>query len=151
MGTLETHTERRDGEPETEATHTDPSRDRPFPVPFEYGEGEPEEPERPPSRSGLVWAVLEPAHWLASGTDGELAMMVNGRRVFAPIAPEHGFNVASFAEGPLADKAALMDQPVGRGHVIAFAEDPNAYGFMEATELLFMNAVLLGPADLPDP
>ena len=27
----------------------------------------------------------------------------------------------------------------------------HAYGFMEATELLFMNAVLLGPAHLPQP
>ena len=77
--------------------------------------------------------------------------MVNGRRIFAPIALENGFNVASFVEGPLAGKAALMHQPTGRGHVIAFAEDPNAYGFMEATELLFMNAVLLGPAHLPLP
>jgi len=148
---LKTHTENREGEPETESTHTDPSRDRPFPVPFEYSEGEPDESRRPPSTSGLTRAVVEPTHWLASGTDGELAVMVNGRRIFAPVAPEDGFNVASFAEGPLAGKAALIHQPTGRGHVVAFAEDPNAYGFMEATELLFMNAVLLGPANLPLP
>ena len=148
---LETHTENREGEPEEESAHTDPALDRPFPVPFEYSEGEPAEPRRPPSTSGLTRAVVEPTHWLASGTDGELAVMVNGRRIFAPIALENGFNVASFVEGPLAGKAALMHQPTGRGHVIAFAEDPNAYGFMEATELLFMNAVLLGPAHLPLP
>lgn len=151
VGLLETHTELRDGEPETEATHTDPVLDRPFPVPFEYSEGEPDEPWRPPSRSGLMPIALEPDHWLASGTDGELAMRVNGSRVFAPIAREHGFNVAAFAEGPLAGKAALVHQPTGRGHVIAFAEDPNAYGYMETTQLLFMNAVLLGPAHLPLP
>jgi hypothetical protein len=28
---------------------------------------------------------------------------------------------------------------------VAFAEDPNYRAFTEATELLFMNAVLLGP------
>ena len=39
-----------------------------------------------------------------------------------------------------------MDQPLGEGHVIAFAEDPNYRAFTEATSLLFMNAVLLGPA-----
>jgi len=148
---LKTHTENREGEPESESAHTDPSRDRPFPVPFEYSEGEPDEPRRPPATSGLTKAVVESTHWLASGTDGELAVMVSGRRIFAPVAPENGFNVLSFAEGPLAGKAALIHQPTGRGHVVAFAEDPNAYGFMEATELLFMNAVLLGPANLPLP
>jgi hypothetical protein len=30
--------------------------------------------------------------------------------------------------------------------VVAFAEDPNYRGHAEATELLFMNAVRLGPA-----
>jgi hypothetical protein len=39
-----------------------------------------------------------------------------------------------------------MHQPLGEGHVIAFAEDPNYRGYAEVTELLFMNAVLLGPA-----
>ena len=34
----------------------------------------------------------------------------------------------------------------GQGHVIAFAEDPNYRAFTEASELLFINAVLLGPA-----
>jgi hypothetical protein len=29
--------------------------------------------------------------------------------------------------------------------VIAFTEDPNYRAFMEATELLFMNAVILAP------
>jgi hypothetical protein len=46
----------------------------------------------------------------------------------------------------LANKAAVIAQPRGRGHVIAFAEDPNFRAFTEGTELLFINAVLLGPA-----
>ena len=50
------------------------------------------------------------------------------------------------AKEPLAHKAFLMEQPTGRGHVIAFAEDPNFRAYAEATELLFLNAVLLGPA-----
>ena len=46
----------------------------------------------------------------------------------------------------LAQKAFVMHQPMGKGHVVAFAEGPNYRGYAEATELLFMNAVLLGPA-----
>ena len=45
----------------------------------------------------------------------------------------------------LAQKAFLIYQPMGRGHLVAFAEDPNFRGFAEMTQLLFMNAVLLGP------
>jgi hypothetical protein len=44
----------------------------------------------------------------------------------------------------LAQKAFVIDQPLGRGHLIAFAEDPNFRAVSEATELLFINAVLLG-------
>jgi hypothetical protein len=44
------------------------------------------------------------------------------------------------------NKAFLVHQPVGRGHLIAFAEEPNYRAYTEATALLFMNAVLMGPA-----
>jgi hypothetical protein len=46
----------------------------------------------------------------------------------------------------LARKPWLIHQPVGEGHVVAFAEDPNYRAFAEATQLLFVNAVLLAPA-----
>ena len=45
----------------------------------------------------------------------------------------------------LVQKSFLMHQPLGQGHVIAFAEDPNFRAYAEGTMLLFMNAVLLGP------
>lgn len=46
----------------------------------------------------------------------------------------------------LPGKPYLMHQPLGRGHVVAFTDDPNNRAFAEATQLLFINAVLLGPA-----
>ena len=42
-------------------------------------------------------------------------------------------------------KAFLIHQPMGQGQLVAFAEDPNYHAYTEATQLLFMNAVLLGP------
>ena len=86
--------------------------------------------------------------------------MVEGQRVFTPIKLDKGPTSASTRRrigssppgscgtrrGQLAEKAFLIEQPMGRGHVIAFAEDPNYRAFTEATELLFINAVLLGPA-----
>lgn len=38
-----------------------------------------------------------------------------------------------------------MYEPIGSGQVVAFAEDPNYRAYAETTQLLFMNAVLLGP------
>ncbi len=118
--------------------------------------------EPPVSTSGaLVRATADTEHWLAAGTSGQLHVMVEGTRVFSPITLDKGRNVVTYAAGDdaiaaglvwpeartqLGNKPALIAQPRGRGHVIAFAEDPNFRAFMEGTELLFINAVLLGPA-----
>jgi len=120
------------------------------------------ERERPGAVPGALLRVhLDLEHWLAAGTDGEIQVIVESRRIFTPIRLDKGRNVGVYAtkdevlasgliwddtRDQLAQKAFLMHQPTGRGHVVAFAEDPNYRGFAEATELLFMNAVLLGPA-----
>jgi hypothetical protein len=85
---------------------------------------------------------------------------VQGSRVFSPITLDDGTNVGRYAElddlvlsgiaweesrPQLASKAFLIHEPVGAGQIVAFAEDPNFRAYTEATELLFMNAVLLGP------
>ena len=87
--------------------------------------------------------------------------MVEGQRVFTPVKLDKGSNVGVYAKkdrlvagglvweearDQLAEKAYLVEQSLGRGHVVAFAEDPNYRAFTEATELLFINAVLLGPS-----
>jgi hypothetical protein len=87
--------------------------------------------------------------------------MVDGRRVFTPIRLDKGTNAGVYAgkdrlvasglvwedaRDLLAQKAYLIDEPLGRGRVVAFAEDPNYRAFAESSELLFINAVLLGPS-----
>ena len=118
------------------------------------------ERERPENIPGAVVRVrLDLEHWLASGTDGEIQAIVEGQRVFTPLKLDKGTNVGIYAtkdqlvvgglawdeaQSQLAQKAFLMHQPVGQGHIIAFAEEPNYRAFTEATQLLFANAVLLG-------
>ena len=90
-----------------------------------------------------------------------MGAMVSGSRIFSPLTLDRGTNIGVYAplnrlvmsgivwdeaRPQLAQKAFLMHQPLGRGRIIAFAEDPNFRGYAEATQLLFMNAVLLGPA-----
>ena len=108
----------------------------------------------------ILRVLLDDTHWLAAGTDGEIGALVNGSRVFTPLTLDNGANVGRYSalddlvlsgivweesRPQLASKAFLMREGWGGGQIIAFAEDPNFRAYSEATQLLFMNAVLLGP------
>jgi hypothetical protein len=156
---IETRTELRGGKPDVEEKDAKPT---PPPQPFDYEKAIQPERERPETIFGAVVRVLlDREHWLSSGTDGEVQAIVEGQRVFTPIKLDKGRNVGIYAakdrlvvgglawdeaQTQLAQKAFLIHQPVGQGHVIAFAEEPNYRAFTEATQLLFANAVLLGAA-----
>jgi hypothetical protein len=158
VGLLGTRTLLRDGTPEIDPT------DEKKPAPkaeADYEKAILPERERPENTPGaLLRVTLDPEHWLSAGFDSEIAVLVEGNRVFAPIRLDAGRNVGLYAtkdrlvaaglawpeaQALLAEKPYLIDQPVGQGRIVAFAEDPNYRAFTEATELLFMNAILLGP------
>jgi hypothetical protein len=42
--------------------------------------------------------------------------------------------------------AYVVDETLGRGHVILFADDPNYRNFWRGLEKLFTNALLLSPS-----
>ena len=109
----------------------------------------------------ILRVAVDAAHWLASGQDGDVQVLVDGQRVFSPISTDLGHNVGLYAPAGqllasgllwdeartrMAQKAFLIQQTTGQGHVIAFAEDPNYRAFTEAATLFFINAVLLGPS-----
>jgi len=161
VGLLDTHTELRDGKPDVDAPEKDKKPQEPS-RPFDLEKAIAPEHEQPENTPGAVLRVtLDNEHWLTAGQDAETAALVEGQRVFAPIKLDKGRNVGLYAakdrlvagglvwdeaRASLAQKAFLIEEPVGRGHLVAFAEDPNFRAFTEATELLFANAVLLGPA-----
>jgi hypothetical protein len=156
-GLLAVEAERRGGRAEGE----DPPKEETPEQPIEYLEEIVPQDEGPESIPGAILSVLlDTEHWLASGTDGEIGVLVTGSRVFQPITLDRGSNVGRYAEvddlvlsgvvweeakPQLASKAFLVHQRVGRGQIVAFAEDPNYRAYTEATQLLFINAVLLGP------
>jgi hypothetical protein len=131
------------------------------PASFDYDKAIQPERERPDAQPGALLRVsLDTDHWLSAGHDEEVQTMIEGARVFAPIKLNSGRNVGVYqkkdkliaaglvwpdTQDLLVQKAFLMHQPFGQGHVVAFAEDANYRAFSEATMLLFMNAVLLGP------
>ena len=156
-GLLATETERRGGRAEGDDPPDPGTPDQPI----EYLDAISPEDESPEGVPGAILrAVLDTEHWLAAGTDGEIGVLVEGSRVFRPITLDQGTNVGRYADlddlvlggivweesrPQLASKAFLIHQPFGRGQLVAFAEDPNYRAYAEATQLLFMNAVLLGP------
>ena len=168
VGLLETRTELKGGKAEIDPTEKDAEDKKKEDSSAEEGkpfdlqkaiQPERERPEHLPG--GLLRVELDREHWLTAGLDGELAALVEGQRIFTPIKLDKGVNVGVYsaldrlvvsgvvwpdARAQRARKAFLIHQPTGEGHVVAFAEEPNFRGYTEATELLFMNAVLLGPA-----
>jgi hypothetical protein len=154
---LSTTAERRGGRPVNE----DPDEPETPEQPIVYLDQILPPDEAPESVPGAILnVVLDTTHWLAAGTDGEIGVLVEGSRVFSPITLDNGTNVGRYAEidglvasgivweesrPQLTSKAFLIHEPVGAGQIVAFAEDPNYRAYVEATQLLFMNAVLLGP------
>jgi hypothetical protein len=157
---LNTYTELRDGRPDRGAAEPRVPVGIP-PEQYDYDAAITPRRERPELTTGIIARVaMNMEHWLSSGTDGEVQVMVEGNRVFAPLALDSGTNAGVYAakdrllasglmwdeaQQQLARKAYLLHQRHGNGNVIAFAEDPNFRGFAALTELLFMNAVLFGP------
>ncbi len=98
---------------------------------------------------------------MTAGYPGFANVLVESSNIFTPLKLDKGVNLAVYlpedkillsgftwesARKQLGSKAVLMHQQHGRGQVIAFVEDPNYRAFMDGLNLLFMNAVLLGPA-----
>ena len=172
VGLLSTDALYRDGTPQKEAPESGsaaaggtgggsaPAGQKPdVSKPFDFDKAIQPEREQPENLAGSMLRVtLYPYHWLTAGLDGDIQVIVEGTRVFAPLKLDAGVNVGIYAPLDrlvtsghvwkealplLASRSYLMHQPTGRGHVIAFAEDPNYRAYAEATQLLFINAVLL--------
>jgi hypothetical protein len=158
VGILRTPTELRGGAPDVPGQAPDSG---PMDQPVDFLAAIEPPRERPePVPGALLRVILDRTHWLAAGTDGEIQILAESDRIFTPLTLDEGTNVGRYAEldrlvasgvvwedtrPQLVNKSYLMHQPVGRGHVIGFSEDPNYRAYSEASQLLFVNAILLGP------
>ncbi len=103
---------------------------------------------------------LDTQDFVAFGQGGAIDVLSTDREIYAPVKLDKGRNVGVFAPraellqsgfawehklDQLAQKAFVVHQPHGKGHVVAFAEDPTLRGFCRASERLVVNAVFFGP------
>ncbi|GAB4149321.1 MAG: M14 family zinc carboxypeptidase [Planctomycetota bacterium] len=142
-----------------EPSSPEPAKREPPSEPFDYEKAILPDKEPPPRTPGAILSVTtDPEHWLAFGYRGHANVVMSSSDIYTPVKLDRGTNVAVYekedslvlsgfvfddAKRQLAQKAFLVHQPRGRGHVIAFAEDPNVRAFADGLNLMFLNAVLL--------
>jgi hypothetical protein len=105
--------------------------------------------------------VLDRTHWLTHGyEEPRITVMLEGSTflklsreganvgVFPTTGPLHraGFAWPGNTERLLRGTAFLIEEPVGDGHLVAFANEPLFRGWWHALDRLVMNAIVLGPA-----
>jgi hypothetical protein len=105
-------------------------------------------------------ATVDEEHWLAFGSGGALPVFYNSSVAFAPLDPAEGRNVVRLESGEkllasgfcwpetlrlLEGKSYLVYRSLGKGHIVAFADDPNFRAMFPALQRFFMNAVFFGP------
>ena len=112
----------------------------------------------------MVATELDRHHWLTAGVPDGFRALVNSERLMLPpkgrVSPAQrpGVRYASdeaFAwsghlweesQARLPGALYAYEERVGRGRIIAFAEDPNFRAYYRAGNRLFLNAVLAGPS-----
>lgn len=109
-------------------------------------------------RGAFLRAELDGEHWLSYGLDPEITVWT-GRgeplvaappvRVAARFAELERLHLGGLlwpeAAARIARTAFATREPLGRGQVILFAEDPVFRGWMAQTRRLLLNAILYGP------
>jgi len=104
-------------------------------------------------------AVLDMTHWLTLGVEKQRTTVLVDGDAFLKLSKE-GSNVAVFpTTGPLKragftfpdnterllkGTALVVEEKIGRGHLVMFANDPMFRGWWRALDRVVMNAVLLG-------
>jgi hypothetical protein len=115
---------------------------------------------RPDDVLGAVLRVkLDPHHFLTFGGDDAANVMVTSNHLFA--LSREGWNVATYADEAelrvsgfvwekmlkaLPHTPFLIDERIGRGHVVLFTEDPHFRARWEPTTRMLVNALLLSPS-----
>ena len=109
----------------------------------------------------LVRANVDPDHWLGAGVAQKLSVLVRGSDIYSPAKMDKGRNVSVFADketlllsghlwsenlAQLAHKPFIVTETRGRGHVIAFTQDPTVRAYLDGLNIILLNAIFRGAA-----
>lgn len=118
--------------------------------------------ESPDNVAGVLANVeVDQEHWLTAGVNENVVSMIIGRDIYEPIKLASGKNVAWFrspekilASGylwnenkkQLAYKPFLIHQPMGRGMVIGYTQEPASRAYLDGLNVMLMNTIFRASA-----
>jgi hypothetical protein len=122
-------------------------------------EGEKPEESPDPVPGAFLRAKVYDDHFITFGSPEEIFPLVTTELILSPLKPTDGRNLVNFAARDLVvsgfcwpetlelleGKPLVLYQSLGKGHVVAFAEDPNFRAMSPTLQRFFLNAVFLGP------
>ncbi len=118
--------------------------------------------EKPPAVPGaFLRATVYPQHFVAWGLPESIDAFFDSNLLFTPLSPLDGRALVRVATEPdrvlasgfcwpetlemLPGRALVLYRPLGKGHIVAFADDPNFRAMYPRLQRLFFNAVMFGP------
>jgi hypothetical protein len=118
--------------------------------------------QSPDNVAGILANVeVDQEHWLTAGVNKNVVALVLGRDIYAPITLKSGKNVAWFS-GPetvlasgylwqenkeqLAYKPFLIHQPLGKGMLVSFTQEPTTRAYLDGLNVLLTNSIFRAAA-----
>lgn len=118
--------------------------------------------ESPDFVAGVLANIeVDQEHWLTAGVNKNLTAIAYGNDIYTPIKLASGKNVAWFSDAEnvlasgylwaenkkqLAYKPYLIHQPMGRGMVIAFTQEPTTRAYLDGLNVMLMNTIFRAAA-----
>jgi hypothetical protein len=116
----------------------------------------------PDNVAGILANVeVDQEHWLAAGVNQNVVALVLGSNIYAPITLNSGKNLAWF-RGPekvlasgylwqenkkqLAYKPFLIHQPLGKGMLVSFTQEPTTRAYLDGLNVLLTNSIFRAAA-----
>tara|TARA_R110000751_G_scaffold49117_1_gene109519 strand:+ start:26424 stop:29162 length:2739 start_codon:yes stop_codon:yes gene_type:complete len=109
----------------------------------------------------LANVEVDQEHWLTAGVNKNVVALVTGNDIYAPITLNSGKNLAWFS-GPekvlasgylweenkkqLAFKPFLLHQPLGKGMLVSFTQEPTTRAYLDGLNVLLTNSIFRAAA-----